>query len=222
MSWLSNSLSSSLGKKLLMGLTGLFLVSFLLVHCGINACIFVNDGGETFNAAAEFMANNFFIRTAEIVLFLGLILHAADGLLLWSQNNKKRPVAYAVVSSETSSWYSRSMGLLGTLLLIFLILHLRHFWFVSRLTDEITSGNQTLFGEMKLIFKNPIIVVIYVLGCISLGYHTLHGFHSAFQTLGFNHPKYTPFIISIGVGFSILIPLIFALMPISMYMGWIQ
>jgi succinate dehydrogenase / fumarate reductase, cytochrome b subunit len=222
MSWFTNTLSSSLGKKLLMGITGLFLISFLVVHCGINACIFVNDGGKTFDAAAEFMAHNFFIRIGEIVLFAGLILHAADGLLLWSQNNKKRPVAYASVSSQTSSWYSRSMGLLGTLLLIFLILHLRHFWFVSRLTDEITSGKETLFGEMKEVFESPIVVAIYVLGCISLAYHLLHGFESAFQTLGINHPKYTPFIKSVGIGFSILIPLVFALMPITMHFGWIK
>jgi succinate dehydrogenase / fumarate reductase, cytochrome b subunit len=222
MSWLSNTLSSSLGKKLLMGLTGLFLISFLLVHCGINACIFVNDGGHTFNEAAEFMSNNFFIRTGEIVLFLGLILHAVDGLLLWNQNKKKRSVGYAMVSSETSSWYSRSMGLLGTLLLLFLILHLKHFWVVSRLTDQITGGHTTLFDEMKLVFDNPLIVLIYVLGCISLAYHLLHGFQSAFQTIGWNHPKYTPFIKVVGVGFSIIIPLIFALMPISMHLGWIK
>jgi succinate dehydrogenase / fumarate reductase, cytochrome b subunit len=222
MSWFTKTLSSSLGKKLLMGLTGLFLISFLLIHCGINACIFVNDGGETFNAAAEFMGTNFFIRTAEIVLFAGLILHAVDGLLLWAQNNKKRPVAYAQVSSQTSTWYSRSMGLLGTLLLLFLILHLRHFWFVSRLTDEITSGQSTLFAEMKEVFASPIVVAIYVLGCISLAYHLMHGFESAFQTLGFNHPKYTPFIKLLGFGFAILIPIIFALMPISMHFGWIK
>ncbi len=222
MSWITNTLSSSLGKKLLMGLTGLFLISFLIVHCGINACIFVNDGGETFNSAAEFMATNFFIRTAEIGLFAGLILHAIDGLLLWAQNSKKRPVAYAQISGETSSWYSRSMGLLGTLLLIFLILHLRHFWYVSRLTDEITSGQETLFGEMKEVFANLWVVIVYVLGCISLAYHLLHGFQSAFQTLGWNHPKYTPFIKVLGTGFSIIIPFVFAMMPISMYLGWIK
>jgi succinate dehydrogenase / fumarate reductase, cytochrome b subunit len=222
MSWFTKLLSSSLGKKLIMGLTGLFLISFLLVHCGINATIFFNDGGHTFNEAAEFMAHNIFIRTMEIGLFLGLILHAVDGLLLWKENNSKRPVAYASVSSETSTWYSRSMGLLGTLLLIFLILHLKHFWYVSRLTDEITSGEDTLFGEMKEVFQYLWVVILYVIGCISLAYHLLHGFQSAFQTLGLNHPKYMPLIKSIGFGFSILIPLIFALMPVSMYLGWIK
>lgn len=114
------------------------------------------------------------------------------------------------------------MGLLGTLLLIFLVIHLRHFWVVSRFTDEITSGKETLFGEMKEVFENPVPVVIYVLGCISLAYHLLHGFQSSFQSLGWNHPKYTPFIKSVGTGFAIIIPLIFAAMPIAMYLGIIK
>lgn len=205
-----------------MGLTGLFLITFLVVHCGINACIFLNDGGHTFNEAAEFMAHNVFIRAGEIVLFVGLLFHIVDGLMLWAANRKKRPVAYAQVSGTTSTWYSRSMGLLGTLLLIFLIIHLRHFWYVSRLTDEITSGQETLFGEMKEVFQHLWIVIVYVLGCISLAYHLLHGFQSAFQTLGLNHPKYTPFINKLGVVYSIIIPLVFALMPIAMYAGWIK
>jgi succinate dehydrogenase / fumarate reductase, cytochrome b subunit len=222
MSWITKSLSSSLGKKLIMGLTGLFLISFLIVHCGINACVFLNDGGVTFEHAAEFMANNFFIRVAEVGLMLGILLHIVDGLSLWYQNKTKRPVGYAMVSGETSTWYSRSMGLLGTLLLIFLILHLKHFWVVSRFTDEITSGRQTLFAEMQQVFQQLWVVVVYVLGCISLAYHLLHGFQSAFQTLGWNHPKYMPTIQAIGIVFSIVIPLIFALMPISMYLGWVK
>jgi succinate dehydrogenase / fumarate reductase, cytochrome b subunit len=222
MSWVTKTLSSSLGKKLIMAVTGLSLIAFLLVHCGINACIFFNDGGETFNHAAEFMGTNWLIRTTEIGLFVGLILHILDGLKLWYDNNSKRPIKYAVVAGNNSTWYSRSMGLLGTLLLIFLIIHLRHFWVVSRFTDEITSHQQTLFGEMKEVFVNPWVVVVYVLGCLSLSYHLLHGFQSAFQTMGWNHPKYTPFIKSVGAGFAILVPLVFAAMPIAMYLEIIK
>jgi succinate dehydrogenase / fumarate reductase, cytochrome b subunit len=223
MSWVTKTLSSSLGRKLIMGVTGLSLIAFLLVHCGINACIFLNDGGHTFNEAAEFMSNNFFIRVAEVGLMAGFIIHIVDGLILWKSNSEKRPVKYAIVKGEANStWYSRSMGLLGSLLLIFLVIHLRHFWVVSRFTDEITSGRETLFGEMKEVFANPIPVVIYVLGCISLAYHLLHGFQSAFQTMGWNHPKYTPFVKQLGAGFSIIVSLVFAAMPIAMYFGWIQ
>jgi succinate dehydrogenase / fumarate reductase, cytochrome b subunit len=223
MSWVTKTLSSSLGRKLIMAVTGLSLIAFLLVHCGINACIFLNDGGQTFNEAAEFMAHNLFIRVAEVGLMAGFIIHIVDGLMLWKSNTDKRPVKYAVVKGEANStWYSRSMGLLGSLLLIFLVIHLRHFWVVSRFTDEITGGQTTLFAEMQEVFVNPFPVALYVLGCISLAYHLLHGFQSAFQTMGWNHPKYTPFIKSLGAWFSILIPLIFAAMPIAMHFGWVK
>jgi len=223
MSWVITTLTSSLGKKLVMGLTGLFLCSFLIVHCGLNALIFVNDNGESFNAGAEFMAHNPIIRTMEIVLFLGLIGHAVQALFITLHNQKARPVGYAVVNgSANSKWYSRSMGLLGTLLLMFLIIHLKHFWYVSRLTDHITSGQETLYGEMKEVFENPIWVILYVASMFSLAYHLLHGFQSAFQTLGINHPKYTPMIKSIGVAFSIVIPFVFALMPLAFYFKFIQ
>jgi succinate dehydrogenase / fumarate reductase, cytochrome b subunit len=223
MSWVTKTLSSSLGRKLIMAVTGLSLIAFLLVHCGINACIFLNDGGHTFNEAAEFMAHNLFIRVAEVGLMAGFIIHIVDGLMLWKSNTDKRPVKYAVVKGEANStWYSRSMGLLGSLLLIFLVIHLRHFWVVSRFTDEITGGSTTLFAEMQEVFANPFPVVLYVLGCLSLAYHLLHGFQSAFQTMGWNHPKYTPFIKALGAGFSIIVPLVFAAMPIAMHFGWIQ
>ena len=223
MSWVTKSLSSSLGRKLIMGVTGLSLIIFLIVHCGINSLIFFNDGGETFNTAAEFMGTNWLIRTTEVGLMLGFIIHIVDGLTLWNSNKAKRPIKYAIVKGEANStWYSRSMGLLGTLVLIFLIIHLRHFWVVSRFTDEITSGRETLFGEMREVFQNPFVVVLYVSGCISLSYHLLHGFASAFQTMGWNHPKYTPFVKSLGKWFSIIVPIVFAAMPISMYFGWIQ
>ncbi len=216
-------LQSSLGKKLLMSLTGLFLISFLVVHCVLNALIFLNDGGVTFNAGAEFMAHNPLIRIVEVVLFIGIILHIIQAAILTRQNNKARPVKYAVYNGKAgSTWYSRSMGLLGTLLLLFLIIHLKHFWVLSRFTDEITSGKETLFNEMKEVFGNLVIVIIYILGVISLAYHLMHGFQSAFQTLGWNHPKYTPVVKAIGFGFSILISLVFAAMPIAMYAGWIK
>lgn len=219
----SKLFKTSIGKKLIMGLTGLFLISFLLVHVGINSLIFFNDGGHKFEEAAEFMGTNWLIRTMEVGLMLGLLLHIVDGLLLWSENNKARPVKYAYTNAAANSkWYSRSMGLLGTLLLIFLILHLRHFWVVSRFTDAITSGQQTLYYEMQVVFKSLPVVIIYVLAMVSLSYHLMHGFASAFQSLGMNHKKYTPTIKTIGYAFSIIVPILFALMPIALHFGWVK
>lgn len=206
-----------------MGITGIFLVVFLAVHCFVNSLIFVNDGGELFNKAAEFMAHNILIRTMEIFLFLGLIIHALQGMNLTFKNMNARKVKYYKFNGNANSkWYSRSMGLLGTLLALFLILHLKHFWYVSRLTEEITSGEDTLFGEMKEVFANPIVVAAYIIGVISLTYHLLHGFQSAFQSLGLNHRKYTPFIKSLGFWYSIIISVLFAAMPLAVHFGWIK
>jgi succinate dehydrogenase / fumarate reductase cytochrome b subunit len=214
---------SSLGKKLVMGITGLFLISFLMVHCFLNSLIFINDGGETFNLGAEFMAKNWLIRAMEIVLFGGLLWHIIQAAILTRENKKARPVAYAASNpSANSKWYSRSMGLLGTILLIFLIIHLRHFWVVSRFTDEITSGRETLFNEMKEVFSQLWVVILYCLAMVSLGYHLLHGFKSAFQTLGWNHVKYNAIIEKTGVIISIVLPDLFAAMPIAIYMGLIK
>lgn len=221
-----NFLQSSLGKKLLMGLTGLFLITFLVVHCLLNAFIFFNDGGLTFNIGAKFMATNPLIRIMEYVLFLGLILHIVQSAVLTMQNNKARPVKYAVNNGAANSkWYSRSMGILGSLLLLFLIVHLAHFWVKSRFTGlpgEDSNGNENLFLVMVEVFQHAWVVILYVIGCISLAYHLMHGFPSAFQTLGWNHPKYTPVIKKIGMVFSILIPLIFAAMPIAVFAGLIK
>ena len=129
------------------------------------------------------------------------------------------------------------MGLLGTLILIFLFLHLYHFWTPSRfggianvraleettLADYNNQPVHNLYKEMLMVFTNNLlVVVVYVLGVISLCWHLLHGFQSAFQTFGLNHKKYTPLIKSIGVGYSIIICLLFALMPIAIYLHWVS
>ena len=124
MNWFTNLFTSSIGKKILMSLTGLFLITFLIIHCAINAMIFFNDGGVTFTHWGHFMGTNPIIRTLEIGLIIGFLLHIIDGFVLWAQNRKARPVKYSKVTHpHKSNWYSRSMGLLGTLILIFLIIH---------------------------------------------------------------------------------------------------
>lgn len=209
-----------------MGITGLFLISFLLVHCFLNSLIFLNDGGVTFNEGAHFMGTNWIIRAMEIVLFAGLLAHIFQGYRLLVLNRAARPVRYAVNNGAANSkWYSRSMGLLGTLLLIFLIVHISKFWVASRFTGIPTvdvNGNHDLFAMMVETFSNPALVALYVFSMGSLAYHLLHGFASAFQTLGWNHKKYTPIIKALGVWYSILISLIFAAMPLAIYLGLIK
>jgi succinate dehydrogenase / fumarate reductase, cytochrome b subunit len=226
MSKKSGFLHSSIGKKVVMGITGLFLISFLLIHCFLNSLIFFNDGGLTFNEGGHFMATNWIIRVVEVVLFIGLILHIVQALMLSLENRKARPIAYDQYNGAASStWYSRSMGLLGTLLLIFLIVHLAHFWVKSRFTGlpgEDANGHEDLYAVMRETFNITWVVVLYCISMISLAYHLLHGFQSAFQTLGLNHKKYTPIIKQVGICFSIVIPLIFAAMPLAMHLGLIK
>ena len=206
-----------------MALTGLFLILFLIVHAGINSCIFLNDGGQTFNEMAHFMSHNWIMRFLEVGLFAGLVMHIIQGLMLWGQNNKARPVAYAYNQpNKNSKWYSRSMGLLGTLLLLFLIMHLSHFYVGTKIA--LYGGDQphNLYEEMKMIFSNQWVVLAYLLGVVALFWHLFHGFQSAFQTMGLHHKKYSPIIKSIGTGYALVICLLFALMPIAMYLNWIQ
>lgn len=213
---------SSIGKKVIMGLTGLFLISFLVVHVGINSLIYANDNGETFNAGAHFMAHNPLIRVMEIVLFAGLILHAVQAIILTMENKKARPVAYAMTNgAANSSWYSRSMALLGILLLLFLIVHLGNFWLPTKQALMADEEHNT-FENLKAVFSQWYFVLIYLIGVFALCYHLLHGFQSAFQSLGLNHKKYTPTIKKIGIWFSIIVCLLFASMPVTMFLGIIK
>lgn len=215
--------TSSVGKKLTMGFTGIFLILFLIVHVGLNACIWANDGGEMFARAAHFMGNNWVPRILEIGLFAGLILHIIQGLMLEFANRSKRSIGYAVsYGNKGSKWYSRSMGLLGTLILLFLIMHLYHFWLPNRAHQGFLLGDEIdLYSKMKLEFSSPVVVLLYVLGCISLGYHLAHGFQSAFRTIGVHNKKYNLMLTSLGYAFSIIVPAMFAMMPVSFYMHWI-
>jgi succinate dehydrogenase / fumarate reductase, cytochrome b subunit len=225
MNW-SAIFTSSVGKKIVMAITGLFLISFLVIHVGLNACIYAMDGGDMFNRAAHFMGSHWVIRAMEIVLFAGILLHVFQGYALEAKNRSTRKQGYQVNLGERGSkWYSRSMGLLGTLLLLFLVLHIKHFWVPSRITglEEVAGKDyHNLFAEMVEVFQNPVVVIIYVVGCISLAYHLMHGFTSAFRTLGVHNSRYVKLIRSIGNGFSILIPLVFASMPIAIYFGWVR
>jgi succinate dehydrogenase / fumarate reductase cytochrome b subunit len=211
-----------------MSLTGIFLISFLVVHVGVNACIWANDSGQMFNLASHFMATTVVIRIVEIGLFAGLLLHIIQGLVLEVQNRSRRKKGYAVaMGNRGSKWYSRSMGLLGTLLLFFLVIHLAHFWVPSRFTELPAveyNGKEVAnqYAEIIRVFQNPLVVGLYVLGCISLLYHLLHGFQSAFRTLGVPDGRYIALIKNFGFGFSVIVSLAFAMMPVSVFLGWVS
>lgn len=216
--------TSSIGRKLVMALTGLFLILFLIVHAGANSCIFLNDKGETFNAVAGFLSHNWIMRFLELGLFVGLIAHIVQGIMLTKENNSKRPVKYAVnAGNATSKWYSRSMGVLGSLILIFLVVHLSHFWWGTKVSLYAHGdAAHNLYEEMRGAFQQEWIILVYILGVVSLGWHLIHGFSSAFQTIGINSPKYNGLIRNAGYVYTVIICLLFILMPLAYYFNWIQ
>ncbi|WP_343633395.1 succinate dehydrogenase cytochrome b subunit [Fluviicola sp.] len=224
MAAIKKQINSSVGKKIKMALTGLFLVSFLIVHASVNALIFYNDQGKTFTIGAHFMATNPIIRTLEIVLIIAFVVHMVQGLKLWWENRKARPIAYAYKKNCTPDvkWYSKSMTLFGTLILLFLVIHTQNFWIPNRVHQFQACEELDLYRMMVSKFQNPIEVIIYLLGCISLSWHLLHGFKSAFQSLGLNHRKYNPMILKTGYFFAIVLPLTLAMMPVSIYLGWLK
>ncbi len=204
----------SILKKVIMAITGLFLISFLVVHLSGNLLLFKADGGKAFNEYAHFMSTNPLIRVMEIVLFAGFLFHIIDGIVLTIQNRRARPVGYAVQkSSPGSNWVARNMGLTGSIILIFLIVHLESFFVPHRFLE---SGKD-LDDMVKAAFDSILYSGFYVIAMILLGFHLSHGFKSAFQTLGLRHSSYFPIIKYIGIIFSIVVPAAFAAFPIYFY-----
>ncbi len=225
---LGSFLFSSLGKKYLMGLTGMYFVTFLLIHLAGNLTLLL--GAQAFNEYGEAMANNPVIRVASIVGFLLILAHVVDGLLLTISNKRKRPVRYAVSAGNANSTFSsRMMGPLGGLLLIFLIGHLKGLWAVFKFGidglptvryGDIVMPNRYIVVES--LFEQPLAVVFYCVMMLVMALHLKHGFYSMFQSLGLNHPKYTPLIKKAAIGYAILIPLGFASIPVAMFLGLCQ
>lgn len=247
-------LTSSLGKKLVMSLTGLFLCTFLIVHLIGNFQLFKDDGGYSFNNYAYFMTHFTPIKVVSYLLYASIIIHAVYALILTTKNKAARPIGYNQSGAKANSpWNSRNMGILGTVLLVFIATHMQNFWFqykfgttpyieystdlatgitqISAESDDtpaeyngytltVDHGIETvktkdLYKQVAITFKNPLIVLLYVVSMAALSFHLIHGFQSAFQTIGFNHRRYIGIIRAIGVwGFGVIIPVLFALMPL--------
>ncbi|HET6272903.1 MAG TPA: succinate dehydrogenase cytochrome b subunit [Bacteroidota bacterium] len=215
MSKVSNFLTSSVGRKLMMGLSGLFLCSFLVVHLFINLFLFKQDGGATFDVYGEFMATYPLIRPLEWILFGGFLLHAFVGIWLWITNRQARPERYAVNrASENSTLASRIGFITGAFVLVFLVVHINTFFVKSRFFPD----GRTMYEIVVQAFQSPVYVGFYVVALVFLAYHLRHGFQSAFQTLGIRFEKYQPLIDAVGVVFWLLIPLAFAALPL--YFLW--
>lgn len=223
-------LSASIGRKFLMSITGLFLVTFIIVHLSINLLLIFDDSGDLYNIAVHFMATNPLIKVMEPVLAIGFVVHIVWSIIITIQNMKARPVSYnKTQQSVNSTWASRNMFILGALILVFLVMHIIHFWLKMKVTghellEHITVIKGGLPVEMENayalvseFFKGSVIYsLFYIVGGILLGFHITHGFWSAFQTIGLNNQIWRKrlFVLAniigwaFAIGFS-LIPLYF-------------
>jgi succinate dehydrogenase / fumarate reductase cytochrome b subunit len=252
MSEFKQTFNSSLGKKLIMALTGLFLCTFLIVHLAGNLQLFQNDEGYAFNVYANFLTHFPPIEVVAYLLYACIVIHALYALILTVQNRKSRPIKYAAHNDSPASWSSKNMGLLGSILLLFIVIHMGDFWYKYKFTDTVgfkeyrtnvltnertvadftpqvkdfehsfTTENDVevvrvkdLHTKVSASFSQWWYVVIYVIAMGALSFHLLHGFQSAFRSLGWTHRKYTPIVEQIGIWlFAVIIPLGFAAMPV--------
>lgn len=214
MKWFTKFLTSSIGKKLIMSLTGLFLTVFLIIHSLGNLPLVFNDDGAAFTAFVHFMESNFLIsKVLALGLYAGFAIHIVQGVLIWLANRKaKGSQKYAVDKYVDVSWTSRNMALLGSIVFFFLVVHMGDFFVPLKVTGALAEHD--LYRHAIEKFSNPLYVAIYELGIIALFFHLTHGFQSAFQTLGLNHKKYTPIIKTLGWVYAIIIPGIFAFIPL--------
>lgn len=295
-------LKSSLAKKYWMALTGLFLCLFLTGHLAGNLQLLVPNNAMNFNKYALFMTSNPAVKILSYLTYISILFHAIDGILLTIKNAKARPIGYVKNNpSKNSSFASRNMAVLGSIILIFIITHMVNFWakmhfdrnmpLVAKTTDngtgqkqiqlvgtkdspipflntngeilisenfiktvkEQTQGkydlelvnNTTLVNKVdgEIVFEGYkdlykvtiaffksegklfgvipkeglLFTILYVLAMATLALHLLHGFQSAFQSLGLNHPKYTPAIKGFGTFFAIVVPVLFAVIPVYIH-----
>jgi len=205
-----------------MSLAGLFLIVFLLIHLGINILILF-DSHEPFNKAAHFMGRNLIIKFMEIILFGGFLVHMIYGMIVSLQNLMARPVQYSKTNNSETSFFSKYMLHTSVILTIFLVLHLIDFFIKSKFQGEVPdvvyNGKQYHDLAMLVIerFKIGWVVIVYVVALLGLGIHLHHGFQSAFQTLGLNHPVYTPVIKTIGLIYTLIVTLGFISIPVLVY-----
>ncbi|MEE4358930.1 MAG: succinate dehydrogenase cytochrome b subunit [Desulfococcaceae bacterium] len=207
MNWITNTLGSSIGKKLMMAVTGLGFIGFLAGHLAGNLTIY--GGKDAFNSYAEHLHSlGPLVTLAEWILLTFAVIHVGTGLLLFLQNRKARPAKYAVNKSAGGRTLgSGTMPYTGLIMLGFILIHLLNFHFVDK-TDT------TIFEIVSEAFTDPAYVLFYVAAMIVVAVHVSHGFWSALQTLGANHPKYMPLFRVCGLAFSVIVGVGFGFIPI--------
>ncbi len=226
MKWIFDFLfSSSIGRKVTMSLSGLFLILFLIVHLLGNLQLLNDDGGMEFNKYTYFMTHNPLIKSISYLLYFTILLHSVQGIIMALENKKAKGKSYKIQKNIGRSIFARYMMHLGIIIFIFLAIHLYQFWLQMKLGNVPMiqySGSEQFYKDLYTpvltVFKNPGFVLFYIFCMIILSFHLLHGFESAFQSLGIHHNKYSPLIHWLGILYSICIPLGFSIIPVYIYL----
>jgi len=212
-------IASSIGRKVAMALSGLFLIVFLTQHFTINLTSVFSE--TVFNEISHFMGNNPLVQfVLQPILIFGVLFHFLMGFILEIQNSKSRIINYeSYKGSNNAPWTSRNMILSGIVILSFLGLHFYDFWFPEmnyKYVEVLPLNSERYFEEMIHKFQNPIRVGIYSLSFLFLALHLYHGFASSFQSVGVNN-KYSKAFKPFAVAFSVIVPLGFVFIALFHY-----
>jgi succinate dehydrogenase / fumarate reductase, cytochrome b subunit len=219
MGWFLKFLNSSIGKKFMMAVTGSFLLIFLIIHLVGNITLFFGPGA--FNAYVSTLdVIKPLIRVIEVVLLGAFVLHIFNGLRLWLENKRARGITYKVNGSkENSTVFSRTMFVTGSIVFIFLVIHLGTFFWQFNVHYPENLEHHQYFLIVKGFLQTPWYSTVYIVAVLLLGFHLNHGFQSAFQTFGWNHNRYFPLIKKLGTIYAIIMALGFASLPIYFLLG---
>lgn len=218
-------LKSSIGRKFAMALSALFLMIFLLQHLVINLSSLFSP--QIFNELAHFMGTNPLVQfVAQPILVFAVVFHFVMGFVLELKNNNARPIKYAKNNGAASaSWMSRNMLISGLVILAFFVLHFIDFWIpeinikyiVGDMSGLNSDGSFRYYEELVHKFENPLRVAVYCVAFILLSLHLLHGFSSAFQSMGQSN-KYITALKKFGIIYSIAVPLGFVAVALVLHL----
>lgn len=219
---MSGIFTSSIGKKLLMSLAGIFLITFLLVHMGINLLVIIYENPMVYNKAAHFMSSNIIVKIFEIVLFGGLLLHVIYALIIQTQNWIARPSRYKKANYSNTSFFSKFMVHTAAITLIFLVIHMMDFYIKAKfghgaeiLVDGVVYHD--FASEIVDKFKMLPFVIFYIAAFVFLGFHLIHGFQSAFKTLGLDNKKCNTVIQVLAIIYSTVVVAGYSIIPVIIY-----
>lgn len=217
---------TSIARKNLMAFTGLFMIFFLIIHLIGNLILIIPDSyfpiefwdnvpnaHDMYNAYSHFLVHFWPVTIIAWVLYAAIIIHIIDALLITIKNRKSSGEKYQVTDNSTSTWYSRNMGILGTIIGLFIVLHMAQFW----LQYKVLKIEDDLYNLVVATFKVWWYVLIYEIGIIALGFHLVHGIVSAHRSLGIYSNKIINVIKIIALWFSLIMTILYAIIPIIIY-----